>query len=127
MLSCQALAMLTFAICRRFWVAIGVPPLVLVSGITMHDAIYPVMLMGWSHTFGMFGLSLTLLAVGLIGSGFLRTGGRAGRPVRRRAHIHRRADDRVRRGRGDPQLARRPDPPSTSSRGFSRSVSSSLA
>ena len=74
MLSCQALAMLTFAISRRFWVAIGVPPLVLVSGITMHDAIYPVMLMGWSHTFGMFGLSLTLLAVGLVGSGFLRTG-----------------------------------------------------
>lgn len=74
MLSCQALAMLTFAISRRFWVAIGVPPLVLVSGVTMHDAIYPVMLMGWSHTFGMFGLSLTLLAVGLVGSGFLRTG-----------------------------------------------------
>jgi hypothetical protein len=74
MLSCQSLAMLTFAIGRRFWIAIGVPPLVLVSGITMQDAIYPVMLMGWSHTFGMFGLSLTLLAVGLVGSGFLRTG-----------------------------------------------------
>src|SRR5262245_9742593 len=73
-LSCQALAMLTFAMCRRFWVAIGVPPLVLFTGITMQDAIYPVMLLGWSHTFGMFGLSLTLLAVGLIGSGFLRTG-----------------------------------------------------
>jgi hypothetical protein len=74
LLSCQAIAMLTFAMCRRFWVAIGVPPLVLFTGITMQDAIYPVMLLGWSHTFGMFGLSLTLLAVGLIGSGFLRTG-----------------------------------------------------
>ena len=74
MLSCQALAMLAFALCRTFWVAIVVPPLVLFSGITMHDAIYPVMLLGWSHTFGMIGLSLTLLAVGLIGSGFLRTG-----------------------------------------------------
>ena len=41
MLSSQALAMLTFAIGRRLWVAIGVPPLVLVSGITMHDASIP--------------------------------------------------------------------------------------
>jgi hypothetical protein len=75
MLSCQALAMLTFAMCRRFWVAVGVPPIVLVSGITMESGIYPVMLLGWSHTFGMVGLSLSLLAVGLIGSGFRRTGG----------------------------------------------------
>jgi hypothetical protein len=74
MVTCQALAMLAFACCRRFWASVSMPAVVLFSGITMHDGVYPVMLLGWQHTFGMFGLSATLLAVGLIGSGFRRTG-----------------------------------------------------
>ena len=75
MVSCQALAMLAFAACHRFPVAVAVPPLVLVSGITMDGAVYPVMLLGWPHTHGMFGLPLAMLAIALIGSGYGRAGG----------------------------------------------------
>ena len=73
-LSFQALAMTTFAISRRTWLSIGMPFLVLVSGIYDLGVIYPVMPIATPYTYGAIGLSGIVLIIALFGSGWWRTG-----------------------------------------------------
>ena len=73
-LSFQALTMTTFAISRRTWLSIGIPFLVLVSGIYDLGVIYPIMPLGVPYTYGAVGLSGIVLIVALLGSGWWRTG-----------------------------------------------------
>ena len=73
-LSFQALTMTTFAISRRTWLSIGMPCLVLVSGIYDLGVVYPVSLVATPYTYGAIGLSAIVLIIALLGSGWWRTG-----------------------------------------------------
>lgn len=74
MLSFQALAMVTLALSRSALIAIGTPFLVLVTSAADHGVVYPIWLMGTSHTYGAVGLSAAVLVMALIGAGCLRSG-----------------------------------------------------
>jgi hypothetical protein len=73
-LSAQALAMLTFALTRATAPALVVPLLLMGADLTGYGVSYPIMLVGFPHTYGMLGLSLAMLAFGLTGSGYARAG-----------------------------------------------------
>jgi len=75
MISFQALAMVTFAIGRNALVAIAAAVVVFASGVTDYGSVYPVWLVGTHHSYGAIGLSTFVLAIGLIGAGFYRSGG----------------------------------------------------
>ena len=74
MISFQALAMVTYAISRSALVAIAAAVVVFASGVTDYGSIYPVWLVGTHHSYGAIGLSTFVLALGLIGAGFFRSG-----------------------------------------------------
>lgn len=74
MISFQALAMVTYAISRDALVAIAASLVVFVSGVTDYGPIYPIWLVGTHHSYGAIGLSTFVLAIGLIASGYLRSG-----------------------------------------------------
>jgi hypothetical protein len=74
MISFQALAMVTYAISRDALVAIAAAVVVFASGVTDYGSIYPVWLLGTHHSYGAIGLSTFVLALGLIGAGFYRSG-----------------------------------------------------
>jgi hypothetical protein len=74
MISFQALAMVTYAISRDVLVAIAAAVVVFASGVTDYGSIYPVWLVGTHHSYGAIGLSTFVLALGLIGAGFFRSG-----------------------------------------------------
>ena len=74
MVSFQALAIVTYAIGRDALVAIAAAVVVFASGVTDYGPIYPVWLMGTHHSYGAIGLSTFVLALGLIGAGFYRSG-----------------------------------------------------
>jgi hypothetical protein len=75
MVSFQALAMVVYAFSADAWVAIGAPFLILYSRAAEHGASYPIALMGTDHTYGVVGLSMAVLVVGLLGAGCYRLGG----------------------------------------------------
>jgi hypothetical protein len=74
MISFQALAMVTFAISRDALVSIAAAVVVFASGATDYGSVYPIWLVGTHHSYGAIGLSTFVLAIGLIGSGFHRSG-----------------------------------------------------
>lgn len=74
MISFQALSMITYAISGSALLAIGGAFVVFVSGIADHGVVYPIFLLGTHHTYGVLGLSLFVLVIGLVGAGFHRTG-----------------------------------------------------
>jgi hypothetical protein len=74
MISFQALAMVTYAISRDALVAVAAAVVVFASGVTDYGSIYPVWLVGTHHSYGAIGLSTFVLALGLIGAGFHRSG-----------------------------------------------------
>jgi hypothetical protein len=74
MLSFQALTAVCFALGRNGLVAVGCALVIAFSRVTDHDAVYAITLFNTPHTYGTFGLSLAVLAIGLIGMGWLRTG-----------------------------------------------------
>ena len=74
MISFQALAMVTFAISRDALVAIAAAVVVFASGVTDYGSVYPIWLVGTHHSYGAIGLSTFVLAIGLIGAGFHRSG-----------------------------------------------------
>lgn len=74
MVSFQALSLIVYAIGRDAILSIGAAVIVFVSRIADHGVIYPVMLLGTTHTYGALGLSFIVLAIALIGAGCYRTG-----------------------------------------------------
>jgi hypothetical protein len=74
MISFQALAMVTFAVSRDALVSIAAAVVVFASGATDYGSVYPIWLVGTHHSYGAIGLSTFVLAIGLIGAGFSRSG-----------------------------------------------------
>lgn len=75
MLSFQALALVVFALSRRMFVALGAAFLIFYSRGAQFGVVYPIWLMDTEHTYGVVGLSLFVLVLGLLGSGCPRLGG----------------------------------------------------
>jgi hypothetical protein len=75
LVSFQALAAIVYALSRDALLAIGAVFVIFVSGVFDYGPIYPVDLLGTAHTHGVLGLSVSVLAVGLIGMGWYRAGG----------------------------------------------------
>ena len=74
MISFQALAIVTFAVSRDALVSIAAAVVVFASGATDYGSVYPIWLVGTHHSYGAIGLSTFVLAIGLIGAGFFRSG-----------------------------------------------------
>ncbi len=75
MVSFQALGILIYAFSADLPLAVGAPVLILYTRAVEHGATYPISLMGVDHTYGVIGLSLAVLVVGLLGAGCYRLGG----------------------------------------------------
>jgi hypothetical protein len=73
MLSFQAIALVVYAISRDALTAIGASALVWATHAAEFGVLYPVFLLGSSHTYGIIGLSFLVLVVALIGCGVYRT------------------------------------------------------
>jgi hypothetical protein len=74
LVSFQAIAAIVYALSRDAVLAVGGVFVVFVSGIFDYGPVYPVDLLGTAHTHGALGLSVAVLAAGLIGMGWLRAG-----------------------------------------------------
>ena len=75
MLSFQALAVLVFAFSRRALYAAAAAFVIFLSQAAEFGGVYPIFLMGTSHTYGVIGLSVSVLTVALLGNGMYRAGG----------------------------------------------------
>jgi hypothetical protein len=75
LVSFQALAAIVYGLSRDAALAVGAVFVIFVSGIFDYGPIYPVDLLGTAHTHGVLGLSVAVLALGLIGMGWFRAGG----------------------------------------------------
>lgn len=69
MLSLQALAAIVYAVSGDALVSIGATGLLMVTRATDFGVLYPIFLMGSSHTYGIVGLSYFVLVAGLLGAG----------------------------------------------------------
>lgn len=69
----QALALCVWALSRRLWVAIGTALLVWVSQAYNWGIVYPVMMAGELHTYGIIGIPLMLMIPSLFACGCYRT------------------------------------------------------
>jgi hypothetical protein len=65
----QALGVVVFALSRNTLLAIASAVVIVMTGVAEGNAVYPVSLMGTSHTYGALGMSLFVLVLGLFGSG----------------------------------------------------------
>jgi len=74
MVSFQALAMIVYALSADTALSIAAPFVIFVSHVAEHGVVYVVSLMGTQHTYGSVGLSIIVLAAGLLGSGCYRLG-----------------------------------------------------
>jgi len=74
MLTFQALAMFVYALSRDVLLSVGAAALIFLTRSTDYGVVYPIFLLGTEHTYGVVGLSLCVLVVGLLGAGWYRTG-----------------------------------------------------
>ena len=74
MLTLQALAMVVYALSGDAVLAVGSSFLIFFTRAAEHGVVYPIYLLGTSHTYGVVGLSTAVLAAGLIGAGWHRSG-----------------------------------------------------
>lgn len=75
MVSFQALSMVVYALAGDPLLAIGSAPLVFFGRMAEFGVVYPIWLVGTSHTYGVLGLSYVVLVAALLGAGCYRTGG----------------------------------------------------
>jgi hypothetical protein len=74
MVAFQSLSMVVYAFSRNAALAIGSALLVVFTRTAEYGVVYPVFLMGTTHTYGALGLSMAVLVAGLVGAGSFRTG-----------------------------------------------------
>jgi hypothetical protein len=74
MLTFQALAIFVYALSRDPLLAVGASALVFFTRSAEYGVIYPIFLLGTEHTYGVVGLSTSVLVAGVLGSGWYRTG-----------------------------------------------------
>ena len=74
MVSFQALSLTVYALSRDVLIAAGASALIFFTRVAEANAIYPIWLVGTSHTYGVIALSYCALVVGFLGCGWYRTG-----------------------------------------------------
>ena len=74
MLTFQALAMFVYALSRHVLLSVGAAALIFFTRSAEYGVVYPIFLLGTEHTYGVIGLSLSVLIVGIFGAGWYRTG-----------------------------------------------------
>jgi hypothetical protein len=74
MVSFQALSLIAYAISRDVLIAAGASALIFFSRVAEVGAIYPIWLVGTTHTYGIIALAHAALAVGFLGCGWYRSG-----------------------------------------------------
>ena len=74
MLTFQALAMFVYALSRHVLLSVGAAALVFFTRTAEYGVVYPLFLVGTEHTYGVVGLSLSVLIAGILGAGWYRTG-----------------------------------------------------
>jgi hypothetical protein len=74
MVTFQALAMFVYALSRDVLLSVGAAALVFFTRTAEFGVVYPVFLLGTEHTYGVIGLSLSVLIVSLLGAGWYRSG-----------------------------------------------------
>lgn len=70
----QAMSLLTYALSRDALLAAGASALVFFTRVAEASSIYPIWLVGTSHTYGVIALSFAALVIGFLGCGWYRTG-----------------------------------------------------
>jgi hypothetical protein len=75
MITFQALSLAAYAISRDGFLAIGAALLVLFTRVAEFGVVYPIVLTGTSDTYGIVGLSASVLVAALFGSGCYRAAG----------------------------------------------------
>jgi hypothetical protein len=75
MFSFQGISAIVWSLCRSCSLAVFAPLFVYVTGINLIEVAYPIWLVGHLQSLGIFGLSYTLLTIGLLGSKSHRSGG----------------------------------------------------
>lgn len=73
-LSCQAIALAVFALCRNGYLALASIPVIFASRVYDYGAVYPILPFGSPHTYGAIGLSAATLVISLIATGWYRSG-----------------------------------------------------
>ena len=74
MVSFQAVSLVAYALSRDAWIAAGASALVFFTRVAEANSIYPIWLVGTSHTYGIIALSFAALVIGFLGCGWYRTG-----------------------------------------------------
>ena len=74
MLTFQALALIVYALGRQVVLAVGAAALIFFTRSAEYGTIYPLFLLGTEHTYGVVGLSTSVLVVALLGAGWYRAG-----------------------------------------------------
>lgn len=74
MVSFQALALCVFCLSRDAVLSTLSPTFIHLTGTTQFGSVYPVLLLGTTHTYGVLGMSWMLLVLGLMGCGQRRAG-----------------------------------------------------
>jgi hypothetical protein len=72
--SFQAVSLITYALSRDALIAAGASALVFFTRVAEANSIYPIWLVGTSHTYGVIALSFAALVIGFLGCGWSRTG-----------------------------------------------------
>jgi len=72
--SFQAVSLLTYALSGDALIAAGASALVFFTRVAEASSIYPIWLVGTSHTYGVIALSFAALVIGFLGCGWYRTG-----------------------------------------------------
>jgi len=70
----MAFAAMVFALSRDWLASVGAPLVIYYAGAAGQGVVYPVLILGTSHTYGSLGLSFAMLAAGLLGAGRTRSG-----------------------------------------------------
>jgi hypothetical protein len=72
--SFQALSLIAYALSGDVLIAAGASVFIFFTRVAEANAIYPIWLVGTSHTYGVMALSFCALVVGFLGCGWYRTG-----------------------------------------------------
>jgi hypothetical protein len=72
--SFQALSLIAYALSGDVLIAAGASAFIFFTRVAEANAIYPIWLVGTSHTYGIIALSFCALVVGFLGCGWYRTG-----------------------------------------------------
>jgi hypothetical protein len=74
MVSFQALSLIVYALSRDLLLAVGASSVIFLSRVAEAGGVYPIWLLGTTHTYGVLALSYAALVPAFVGAGWIRTG-----------------------------------------------------